>query len=715
VTVHMAKFLRVDIGDGVALVSLNDPSAAVNTVSAQWVEEMDQTFVALKADPDVTGIIITSGKSGFMAGADLKLILADAKHMSASAAFAFSQRATRMHRAIETCGKPVVAAINGFALGGGYELALACSHRIVVDDAKAVVGLPEVTVGLLPGSGGTQRLLRLIGLQRATDVLLEGRSYAPAAALELGMIDAVVAPVTLIEEARRWLKTCPDAVRAWDKKGFKLPESEGLLRRSTADFFANATARLLAKYGQNYPAPIAILASLFEGMQVPLDKALLVESRYFAKLMTDPIASNLIRTMFVNKGLADKGTSRQVKKPSTTTSRIGVLGAGMMGAGIAYVAAKSGIDVVLLDTSQAAAEKGKAYSGKLLAREVERGKSTAEDAEALLSRITPTTRYTDLAEVELVIEAVFEDTRIKSDVTHQAELAAPRLALFASNTSTLPISQLAQAFSRPADFIGLHFFSPVDRMSLVEVILGKQTGELALSRALDFVRQIRKTPIIVNDSRGFFTSRVFQTFIHEGMELLREGVAPALIENAAKQAGMPVGPLAVTDETTLELPLKIIRQREIEDPAYRRPNSAQVLEKMVDQLHRPGRKGGAGFYEYPKEGNKKLWPALTEHFPLAAHQPDVREVRNRLLYIQALETARCLEEKVLIHAADGDLGSVLGWGFPAWSGGALSLIDTIGAGTFVTECEQLAERCGPRFTPTEQLRNMAASGTGFSS
>jgi 3-hydroxyacyl-CoA dehydrogenase/enoyl-CoA hydratase/3-hydroxybutyryl-CoA epimerase len=709
----MGHYLRTEVEAGLLTITLDDPAASVNTVSPAWVDEMIAAFETAKADANVTGIIIASAKPGFMAGADLKFILAEGAAMTPAQAFAFSQKASAMHRLIETCGKPVVAAMTGFALGGGYELALACTHRILADDPGAVVGLPEVTVGLLPGSGGTQRLPRMIGVRKATDVLLTGESYPPAKALALGLVDLVTHGGAVIAAARAWLQTTPDPVRPWDKKDFSIAESAGLLSPAAVNFFPTETAKLLGKFGKNYPAPIAILTCVFEGVQAPFDKGLKVESRHFARLITDPVARNIIRTNFVNKGLAEKGARRPAGVPKSAVKRLGILGAGMMGAGVAYVAAKAGIDVVLLDVSLEAAEKGKAYSAKLLAKEVERGRTTKDSADALLARIKPTTAYSELAGVEFVIEAVFEETTIKADVTRKADAAMPADALFASNTSTLPISQLAEAFGRPEDFIGLHFFSPVDRMALVEVILGRKTRPEAIARALDFVAQIRKTPIVVNDGRGFYTSRVFQTFIHEGMELLREGVAPALIENAARQAGMPVGPLAVIDETTIELPLRIVRQSEQEDPEYRRPTSAEVMERMVDVLKRPGRKGGGGFYDYPDGGKKHLWPGLAAEFPRAAEQPNVDEVKTRLLYIQALETARCLEENVLTHPADGDLGAVLGWGFPTWTGGTLSLIETVGLPQFVAECDRLAQRYGNRFAPTPKLRDMAKTGKGF--
>lgn len=709
----MSKYLKTAQDGGILTITLDDPDAAVNTVCPAWIDEMAAVFEAAKADDTVNGIIIASAKSGFMAGADLKYILAEASRMSVSEAFAFGRKATDLHRLIETCGKPVVAAMTGFALGGGYELALACTYRIIADDHKATVGLPEVNVGLLPGSGGTQRLPRLIGVPKATEALLSGATYAPMKALALGMVDLVEPAGEVIAAAKTWLATNPDPTRPWDKKGFAIPESDGLLKQSTAGFFTTEAARLHAKYGANYPAPISILTCIFEGVQVPFDKGLLVESRHFAKLITDPVARNVIRTMFVNKGLAEKGARRPKGVPQSKVRKIGVLGAGMMGAGIAYVSARVGIEVVLLDTSVEAAERGKAYSAKLLDKQVADGRTTQDSSNALLGLIKPTTDYADLADVDLVVEAVFEDTGIKADVTRKAEAVIPPDALFASNTSTLPITQLAESFGRPEDFIGLHFFSPVDRMALVEVIMGRKTRPEALARALDYVAQIKKTPIVVNDSRGFYTSRVFQTFIHEGMELLAEGVAPALIENAARQVGMPVGPLAVSDEVTIELPLKIVRESKAEDPDYCVPGSTPVMEKMVDGLHRPGRKGGGGFYEYPEGGKKHLWKGLADHFPLAAEQPSADEVKKRILYIQALETARCLEEGVLTHPADGDLGAVLGWSYPTWTGGTLSLIETVGVSEFVAECDGLTQRHGARFAPTAKLREMAAAGQGF--
>lgn len=709
----MSKFLRIELTDSIETIVLDAPGASVNTVSPGWIDEMVDAFQRIKSDASVKGVIITSAKSSFMVGADLHYILENGSGLEPEEAFVFSQRASAMHRLIETCGKPVVAALNGLALGGGYELALACTHRIVADCPKAVTGLPEVSVGLLPGSGGTQRLPRLIGVTNAMEILLEGRSYAPDKALELGMVDKVVSPAELLSAAQSWISDRPDPTRPWDQKGFRLPESDGLLKQSTAATFTMATGKLLARYGRNYPAPISILTCIFEGIQVPFDTGLKIESRHFARLLTDPVSRNIIRTTFVNKGLAEKGARRPADYPVEKVRKLGVVGAGMMGAGIAYVAASEGIEVVLIDTAKELAAKGKSYSERLVAKDVGKGRMDQSAGQALLGRIEPATDFQALAAADLVIEAVFEDTAVKAAVTRKAAASIGAETVFATNTSTLPISRLAQAFPRPEQFIGLHFFSPVERMGLVEVIMGDQTNQETLAKALDLVAQLRKTPIVVNDSRGFYTSRVFQTFIHEGLNLLREGVAPALIENVSRQAGMPVGPLAVLDEVSLDLPMKIVQQSEAEDSSYRRPASMEVLETMAVSLSRRGRKSGAGFYEYPADGRKHLWPGLAEHFPLAVEQPAAAEVRKRILYIQALETARCLEEGVLTHPADGDLGAVFGWGFPSWSGGTLSLIETIGVDAFVRECDGLAQLHGPRFTPSEQLRDIADSGAGF--
>ncbi|HKZ73481.1 MAG TPA: 3-hydroxyacyl-CoA dehydrogenase NAD-binding domain-containing protein, partial [Steroidobacteraceae bacterium] len=525
---------------------------------------------------------------------------------------------------------------------------------------------------------------------------------------ELAPVDRVV------EAARRWLGGSPEALAPWDRKGFRVPGGTGIMSPGANLAFMTGTSLTAKATQRNYPAPIAILSCVFEGTQVPIDRGLAIESKYFGRLLSGPVARNLMRTLFINKGLADKLARRPQSVPKTQVKKLGVLGAGMMGSGIAYASASAGIEVVLLDATLDLAEQGKSYSTSLLHKDIERGRSTQAKADAVLARIAPTTDYADLAGCDLVIEAVFENRAIKADVTAKAEAVIARSATFASNTSTLPISGLAQASARPQQFIGIHFFSPVEKMPLVEIIVGKKTSEETIARALDYVGQLRKTPIVVNDSRGFYTSRCFGAFTQEGAAMLQEGIAPALIENAAKMAGMPVGPLAVSDEVTLDLQWKVMQQEQADlGEKYTQPPAYEVVRAMIEDVKRPGRRFGAGFYDYPPDGRKLLWPGLAQLFPRRAEQPDVEELKKRFLYRQALETARCFEAGVLTHAADADLGSILGWGFPAYTGGTLSFIDTVGVAVFVNECKRMARVYGARFRPSRWLVERARAGEGF--
>jgi 3-hydroxyacyl-CoA dehydrogenase/enoyl-CoA hydratase/3-hydroxybutyryl-CoA epimerase len=708
------KTLTFEIGgDGIALITLDDPNKPMNVVSPEWIEEFSAAIERVAGDAAIKGAVVTSAKPAFMAGADLKYIhTLTGGAISLHEAFEFSQRASAMHRRLETCGKPFAAALNGLALGGGYELALACHYRLIVDDPKAVVGLPEVSVGLLPGSGGTQRLARMIGIEKSLPILLEGKPVAPEDALKLGMVDAVVPASTLIEAARAWIAKSPDPTREWDKKSFR--SSGGLLNAAIANVMTFTPAAIGAKTRYNYPAPITILDCVFEGTMMPFDKALKLESKYFARLLCGPVSRNLIRTTFINKGEAMKLARRPKGVPPSKVKKVGVLGAGMMGSGIAHVAAVAGIDVVLLDSSAELAGKGKAHSAKLLAKAVERGQKSQSSAEETLARIKATAAYEDLRQCDLIVEAVFEDTQIKAGVTAKAEAIIPASAIFASNTSTLPISGLAEASLRPQQFIGLHFFSPVERMPLVEVIMGAATSQETLAKSLDFVAQLKMTPIVVTDSRGFYTSRVFQTFIHEGMRMLEDGVTPALIENAAKFAGFPVGPLALVDELTLKLPWKIVKEAEAALGAgFVKPSAYEVMRRMLEDYKRPGKRYGKGFYDYPDGQPKRLWTGLGQAFPPGREQPSMDELKRRFLYIQSLETARCLEEGVVTHAADADVGSLLAWGFPSWTGGPLSLIDTVGVRKFVDECKRMAELYGERFAPSAWLYERASRGEAF--
>jgi 3-hydroxyacyl-CoA dehydrogenase/enoyl-CoA hydratase/3-hydroxybutyryl-CoA epimerase len=714
----MTQNIRYSVdGDGIALLLIDVAGRPMNVLTPGFQADLAECIQRISTDAAVRGVVIASAKSSFMAGADIKdMVGAYDRGITAAEAARFSYDLSSLLRRLETCGKPVAAAINGVALGGGFEVALACHYRVIADEPKAGVGLPEVKIGLLPGGGGTQRVPRLIGVTEALKLITEGRQLGPVDALKKGLVHEVAPTAEIVERARQWILKGGEGVQPWDKKGFRVPGGVGQTSPAAAQTFMAGTALTAKSTQRNYPAPLAILSCVYEGTQVPIDQGLRIESKYFGQLLAGPVARNLMRTMFVNKGLADKLARRPAGPPKTQVRRLGILGAGMMGAGVAYASALAGMEVVLIDSTLELAEKGKAYSRALLAKDVERGKRSQADADAILARIKPTVSYDDLAGSDLVIEAVFESREIKADVTQKTEAVIPRNAVFASNTSTLPITGLAQASKRPTQFIGIHFFSPVDKMPLVEIILGKKTSEDTLARALDYVGQLRKTPIVVNDSRGFYTSRCFGTYVYEGMAMLQEGVNPALIENAAKMAGMPVGPLAVADEVTIDLQWKVIKQTEQDlGRKFVKPVAYDVVQKFVEELNRPGRRFGAGFYDYPKDAKKHLWPGLCDVFPLAFKQLETDEVVKRLMYIQALETTRCMEEGVVTTAAEADLGSILGWGFPAWTGGTLSYIDTIGIRAFVAECERMSKRYGKRFKPSKWLKQRAERNEPFHS
>jgi len=706
--------LAVD-ADGIALITMDSPGRSMNVLGPDVEQELAAIVDQVVADAAIRGAIITSGKPSFLAGYDLTEFLRSfGPQLTPVQVYENFTGLGRLLRRIETCGKPFVAAINGLALGGGFEVCLACHYRVIADDPKAFVGLPEVKVGLLPGGGGTQRMPRLIGVTQSLPYLLEGGNIPAAEAKKLGLVHEVVPAGELIAAAKRWLMGSPVTVQPWDQKGYRVPGGVAFASAGTTQTFMGATALVAKKTLHNYPAPAAILSCVYEGTLLPIEKGLEVESKYFATLVTGPVARNLIRTMFVNKGNADKLSVRPADVPKSKVTKLGVLGAGMMGAGVAYVSAMQGMEVILIDSTAEQAEKGKSYSAKLLAKDVEKGRRTREQAEAVLARIKPTVDYASLEGADLVIEAVFEHRGIKADVTAKAEAVIPKTAVFASNTSTLPITGLAKASKRPKNFIGIHFFSPVEKMPLVEIIVGKQTGDEAIARALDYVGQLKKTPIVVNDSRGFYTSRCFGTYTAEGAKMLSEGIDPQLIESAGKLAGMPVGPLAVSDEVSLELAYKVMSQsREDLGARYQEPVSWPVVKHFVEDLKRLGRKSGAGFYDYPEGGRKVLWPGLAHEYPRLAQQPGVDELKTRLLYIQALETARCFEEGVLRSVHEADLGSILGWGFPAYTGGTLSYIDTIGPAKFVAECKRLARLYGARFKPTKGLLARAQSGETY--
>lgn len=701
--------------DGVALIALDLPDRTVNVFTPELVSDLEQVVERIINEPEIKGAVLTSAKPAFLAGADLKALVSayDQGIDAVTASRRFAKENT-LFRRIETGGKPFAAAINGLALGGGLEICLACHHRVLSDDPKVRIGLPEVTVGLLPAGGGTQRLPRLIGIEAALPLLLDGTSLQPQQALALGVVDELAVAEQVVTRAKAWVLANPEARQPWDVKGFQVPGGAGPLAPHAASTFRDGTAKLKSKTQGNYPAPLAILSAVYEGTQTNLDFGLRIESKYFGSLLANPVARNLMRTLFINKAAADKLERRPRDVPARPVRKLGVLGAGMMGAGIAYVAAQTGVEVVLIDADQQSADKGKAYSARLVKKGMERGHMTQAQADALLARIQSTTEYPMLDGCDLVVEAVFESREVKAEVIALAESQLPENAIFCSNTSTLPITSLARYAERPEQFIGMHFFSPVEHMPLVEIIVGKQTSQQTIAWAMDFVAQLKKTPIVVNDSPGFYTSRIFCSFIDEGMAMLAEGIAPALIENAARQGGMATGPLAVTDEVSLDLQLKVANQAAADglEDKFLRLHALPVIERF-NQLGRLGRKSGGGFHEFPQDGKKHLWPGLSELYPLKPEQPGVEEVRNRLMYIQALESARCVEEGVIDDPIDADLGSILGIGFPSWTGGALSFIDTVGLAAFVAECERLAEDHGPRFAPSEWLRQRAARNAKF--
>lgn len=705
--------LSVD-ASSVAVITIDLPDRPVNVFTPELVRDLREAVEQVITRDDIKGAVITSAKSGFIAGADLKALLRVCEvGISAGQAACLFEREHALFRRIETGGKPFVTALNGAALGGGFELALACHHRLLVDDPKAVVGLPEVTVGLLPAGGGTQRLPRLIGIEEALPMLLEGTLLKPPQALKLGVVDALVSSEDLLSRARQWVLAHAAPSQPWDIKGFRIPGGAGPLAPHATRTFGTNIAQIRKRTQDNYPAPMSILSAVYEGTQLPFDLALQVEAKYFGKLLAGPVARNLIRTLFVNKGLADNLARRPDAPATLTVRKVAVIGAGMMGAGITRVAAAAGIEVVLIDRSKEAAEQGKARIADALAKATQHQGAAPDVAEALLARIAPTDDYGHLKECQLVIEAVFEDRSIKADTYGMIDAHLDEDAILASNTSTLPITGLAALAHNPSRFIGIHFFSPVERMPLVEVIVGANTSDTALAHALDFIRQLRKTPIVVNDSPGFFTSRIFCSYIDEGMAMLAEGISPAIIENAARMAGMATGPLAVTDEVSLDLQQRVVDQAVGDGlPAARLRKHAQPVIARMNALGRLGRKAGAGFHEFPAGGRKHLSAALAELYPPSAHQPGIQHVIDRLLYIQALESARCVEEGVVTHAMDADIGAVLGLGFPSWTGGPLSFIETVGLAEFVSRCEQLSIH-DERFKPSPWLVERATRGVNF--
>ncbi|WP_200834629.1 3-hydroxyacyl-CoA dehydrogenase NAD-binding domain-containing protein [Amycolatopsis alkalitolerans] len=707
--------------DGIVVLTLDDPNQSANTMNADFRASFGQTLDRLESEKDsITGVVITSAKKTFFAGGDLRDLIQATREHAAEFAHSTNEMKAQMRR-LETLGKPVVAAINGAALGGGLEIALATHRRIVADVPGVQIGFPEVTLGLLPGGGGVARTVRLVGIQNAVlNWLVQGQRHKPAKALEFGLVHELVSSVDeLLPKAKEWVKANPEAAQPWDVKGYKIPGGSP----SSPSFAANlpafpANLRKQLK-GAPMPAPRAILAAAVEGAQVDIDTATQIETRYFVNLATGQVAKNMTKAFFFDLQHINSGGSRPGDVEKYTAKKVGVLGAGMMGAAIAYVSAKAGIDVVLKDVSQEAAEKGKGYAVKLEEKALSRGRTTKEKSDALLARIKATADPADFAGVDFVIEAVFESQELKHKVFGEIENIVNPDAVLGSNTSTLPITGLAQGVQRQEDFIGIHFFSPVDKMPLVEIIRGEKTSDATLAKVFDYTLQIKKTPIVVHDSRGFFTSRVIGTFINEAIAAVGEGVEPASIEQAGSQAGYPAPPLQLMDELTLTLPRKIRQATraavEAAGGTWTPHASEAVIDRMIDEFDRKGRSTGAGFYEYVDGKRSGLWPGLRTAFNAGSAQVPFNDLQERMLFAEALETVKCFDEGVLTSVQDANIGSIFGIGFPAWTGGVIQYINQYEGGLkgFVARARELAERYGDHFQPPESLMKKAESGEIF--
>jgi len=714
--------------DGIALVTWDIPGRSMNVVDQTSTDELEELVKQTTADAAVKGVVITSSKDAFCAGADLAMLegmnktyakaLKDQGETAANQMlFDQSRRFSQILRSIETSGKPWAAAINGLALGGGFEITLACHYRVAAENPKTRLGLPEVKVGLFPGGGGTQRVPRLVPPQDAMGILLKGDPVTIEKAKQLNLIHAIVPAADLIKAAKDWIKGGGKAVAPWDEKSFRLPAGP-VYSKAGMMMFPAGNALFRRETFDNYPAARAIMQCVYEGLQLPIDAALRVESRHFTKILRSNEAAAMIRSLFMSMQELNKGARRPQNVPPTKTKKLAVIGAGFMGASVGYVSARAGIEVVLIDRDQASADKGKAHAQSVIDDLIKKGRAKESDRDAILSRITATADYGALKDCDLIIEAVFEDRKIKAETYAKAQPLLKSDAIFASNTSTLPINSLAEEFKDQGKFIGIHFFSPVEKMMLVEIIVGKNTGDVALATALDYVRQIGKTPIVVNDSRGFFANRCVLRFTAEGLEMLMEGVPPAMIENTAKMAGMPVGPLSLSDEVALDLVLKIMKATEADlGPNAIDQAQKKLLVELVEKQGRFGRKNGKGFYDYPEKGKgqKSLWPSLGGLQPkhLDPDTLDVEELKQRFLVVQAVEAARTVEDHVITDVREADIGSILGFGFAPFTGGTLSYIDFMGTKKFVELCHKLEAKYGSRFMPPKLLEEMAAKGETF--
>ncbi|MEM8851415.1 MAG: 3-hydroxyacyl-CoA dehydrogenase NAD-binding domain-containing protein [Pseudomonadota bacterium] len=720
----MTDFTMTKDADGVATITWDVKGKSMNVLSLEGWDDLEACVDDALADEAVKGIVITSGKpDSFAGGMDLNVIAKMKASAGEDPAKGLMDGLMRCHgilRKIEragmdpkklTGGKPIAAALPGTALGIGFEIPLACHRIFAADNPKAKIGLPEIMVGIFPGMGGTTRLARKMGAMAASPFLLEGKLSDPKKAKSAGLIDEVVDDP--VAAAKTWVleATDKDIVKPWDAKGYKMP---GGAPYHPAGFptFVGASAMVNGKTQGVYPAAKALLSAVYEGALVPFDTAVKIEARWFTHVLMNPSSEAMIRSIFINKEALEKGANRP-DAPDQRVQKVGILGAGMMGAGIAYVSANAGIEVVLIDQAQEAADKGKAYSEGILDKGISRKKVTEDKRIEVLGRINATTDLEALKDCDLIVEAVFEDVGVKAEMTKKVEAIIGDDAIFATNTSTLPITELAKASARPDQFIGIHFFSPVDKMLLVEIIKGRETGDRAVAKALDFVRQIKKTPIVVNDERFFYANRCIIPYINEGIRMVKEGVNPNLIENGAKLLGMPLGPLQLTDETSIDLGVKIAKATKAAMGADYDDTTDEVLFWMEGEGHL-GRKSKAGFYAYDDKGKRQgLWDGITAKYPMATDQPDLHEVQNRLLFAQVLEAVRALEENVLLDIREGDVGAILGWGFAPWSGGPFSWLDIVGADWAVETCDALTATHGPRFTTPETLRKMATDGASF--
>ncbi len=723
---NLVNFRFETDADGIATLTWDMPERSMNVITPQVMEELNHVVDKVASDEAIKGCVIVSGKDSFSGGADLtmlqglrdlyvKLAKEQGEQIAMQRFFDESRKLSLLYRKLETCGKPFAAAIHGVCLGGAFELALSCQLRVVSDDASTRVGLPEIKVGLFPGAGGTQRVSRLMQTGDALQMMFKGDQIKALPARNMGLVHAVLPRDQIVAAAKEWLKANPQAKQPWEDPKFKLPSNK-VHSPAGMQIWPPANAIYRRETNDNYPAARAILSAVYEGLQLPMDLALKVESRYFAKILRTKEAASMIRSLFVSMQELNKGARRPADVPASKLKKVGVIGAGFMGAGIAYVTANAGIEVVLVDRDIEAAEKGKAYSHKLVTDQITKGRAKTADRDALLARIKASADYADLKGCDLIVEAVFEDPKVKAEVIAKVEAVVGPKTIFGSNTSTLPITGLAEHSERPKNFIGIHFFSPVEKMLLVEIIMAKKTGKKALAMALDFVRAIKKTPIVVNDTRGFYANRCVGNYIREGHLMLMEGVPPAMIEAAGKQAGMPVGPLSLNDEVAVDLAYKVLKATRAQlgegavDPAQEK-----LLNEMVEKHGRLGRKNKKGFYDYPEAGPKRLWPGLAEltRNKLEPELIDMEELKHRLLVTQALEAARTYEEGVVTDPREADVGSIIGFGFAPYSGGTLSYIDNMGAAAFVKLCESLAKKHGERFKPNRLLKRMAKTGESF--